>query len=408
MSQIPPGQSNGWIDPYGQVQPGVPPPGYWQASDGRWYPPEAASADTQVVNPPAQQPFTPPSPGAQPHGGGYPGGGAQQGPPPYDTPSGQPSYDYGSAPSQFAPPGGQPSAAPGPYGGSPPGFTSPPQKKSRAGLIAALGALGLLVVGLVGAGIYAIGRGEDDNVATDETGTTESTSVDDTSVDDTSVDDTSVDDSTVGGTNTTGTSAITDDTTETTERTLSGVTTAPGAGEVGGGSGCEIIDDTTILVELVNDGPTTQSYFLTVGFFEGGARLGDTVAIVGNLRPGERTIEETFYFDQSGTECEILEVDGFDVTYDDAALADVSPCQITGVDTFGDIEGELTVTNSGSTTADYSVQLAFVDPAGIRRGSGFANVEAVRAGETAPTDVFTLASPSDGLICEVVGVDRTE
>lgn len=408
MSQIPPGRSNGWIDPYGQVQPGVPPPGYWQASDGRWYPPEAASADTQVVGPPSQQPFTSPSPGGQPPGGGYPegggypgGGGPQQGPPPYDTPSGQPNYDYGAAPNQFNPSGGPPPGAPGAYGGAAAGYTPSPQKKSRGGLIAALGALGLLVVVLAGAGIYALGR-EGENVATDVTSTTETTVLDGRS------DDTSVSDTSVGDTGTTATTTGTGEATETTERTLSGVTSAPGAGQIGGGSGCEIIDDTTILVEFVNDGPTLQSYFLTVGFFEGGTRQGDTVAIVGNLRPGERTIEETFYFDQSGTECEILDVDGFDVSYDDAALGDVSPCAITGVDSFGDLAAELTVTNSGSSTADYSVQLAFVDPAGIRRGSGFANVEAVRAGETAPTDVFTLATATDDLVCEVVGVDRTE
>ncbi len=393
MSQFPPAPSDGWIDPYGQLQPGVPPPGYWQASDGRWYPPDTASADTQVVGPPGGQPYGGPA--------SYPAPGGQ-GAGPYDTPQGQPSYDHAAAPQQFAPPGvPQPGPTGGPgglYGGAPGGYAPTPQK-SRTGLVAALGAVAVLVAILGGAGIYALSRNGDDDIAANATTTTDASSGDTAGGGST--------DTSVGDTGTTAAGAG-DDTTSTSAQSLSGVTTAPGAGQIGNGTGCEIIDDTTLLVEVVNETATIQSYFLTIGFFEDGARLGDTVAIVGNLRPGERTIEETFYFDQSGSECEILETDGFEVGYDDDALADVSPCAITGVSTFGDLESELTVTNSGSGTADYSVQLAFVDSGGIRRGSGFANVEAVRAGETAPTDVFTLAEPADDLVCEVVGVDRTE
>jgi hypothetical protein len=40
MSQIPP-QPGGWVDAYGNLQPGYPPAGFWPASDGRWYPPQA-------------------------------------------------------------------------------------------------------------------------------------------------------------------------------------------------------------------------------------------------------------------------------------------------------------------------------------------------------------------------------
>jgi hypothetical protein len=255
-----------------------------------------------------------------------------------------------------------------------------------------LGVVALAVAGCTGIGVVALARGGDgDNIAGD---TSTTTAVDDEQT------------TSSEGTATTG--GDESSTTETTARTLAGVTTAPGAGSIGDGSGCEIIDDSTIRVELVNDSPATQSFFLTVGFFDGETRLGDTVAIVGNLRPGERTIEDTFYFDQSGSRCEILEADGFEVSYDADALADVSPCEVTGVDSFGDIESELSVTNSGSGTADYSVQLSFVDDGGIRRGTGFANVESVRAGETAPSDVFTVVEAADGLVCEVVGVDRTD
>ena len=395
MSQIPPGQSDGWIDPYGQLQPGFPPPGYWQASDGRWYPPETASADTQVVNPQTQQPFTPPTPaGYEPSAPASGYSGAPQGPPGYDYATG--------AQNQFAAPGpGQPPGAPGaPFGGQPAGFTPGAPKKSRTGLYAVIGVVALAVAGCTGIGVVALARGGDTDVATDATTVTTGEAEGTTQTTDDNTDNTGDTEDTVGGGD--------PETTETTAANLSGVTTAPGAGSVGDGSGCEIIDDTTIRVELVNDSAATQSYFLTVGFFDGDTRLGDTIAIVGNLRAGERTIEDTFYFDQEGSRCEILEADGFEVSYDEAALADVSPCEITGTDTFGDIESELTVTNNGSATSDYSVQLAFIDPEGIRRGTGFANIEAVRAGETAPSDVFTVVEAADGIRCEVIGVDRTD
>ena len=384
MSQIPPGQSDGWIDPYGHLQPGFPPQGYWQASDGRWYPPDTASAETQVVNPqPQPQQFTPPTPGPDPNApGGYPAPGAPQpGPAGYAPPS-APGYEY-------------PGAAPGPYGGPPAGFAPPAPTKNRTGLWVVVGLVALAVAGCTGLGVIALAASDEGEVATtDDAATTTADGADDADPDD------------GDGTATTAAGDNTGETTATTAN-LSGVTTAPGAGDVGGGSGCEIIDDTTIRVEVVNDSASVQSYFLTVGFFDGDTRLGDTVAIVGNLRPGERTIEDTFYFDQSGSRCEILEADGFEVSYDPALLADVSACEITGTDTFGDVESELSVTNSGSGTADYSIQLAFVDGDGIRRGTGFANIESVRAGETAPSDVFTVVESADGLVCEVIGVDRT-
>jgi hypothetical protein len=89
-------------------------PGWWQASDGRWYPP----ADGQPSGaPPAtssQPPAAPPSYGQSP---GAP-------PPPYGRPPGPPP-PYGQPPGA-APPGyGRPPGPPPGYG-PPPGFGPPP------------------------------------------------------------------------------------------------------------------------------------------------------------------------------------------------------------------------------------------------------------------------------------------
>ncbi len=50
---------SGWTDSSGATQSGFPPPGYWQASDGRWYPPQPPSqgwADRAGVTHPGAAP----------------------------------------------------------------------------------------------------------------------------------------------------------------------------------------------------------------------------------------------------------------------------------------------------------------------------------------------------------------
>lgn len=74
-------------------------PGWWQASDGRWYPPEQAPGP--VANPYGPSPGDPPAYGAPPSG--YP--------PAYGAPP--PGYPPGYDPVYGAP-------APGPSGGEPP------------------------------------------------------------------------------------------------------------------------------------------------------------------------------------------------------------------------------------------------------------------------------------------------
>ena len=53
-------------------------PGWWQASDGKWYPPEQAPGAQPTSAPPTTPPTTPPTPGGPSPGGPPPGGYAQQ------------------------------------------------------------------------------------------------------------------------------------------------------------------------------------------------------------------------------------------------------------------------------------------------------------------------------------------
>lgn len=109
-------------------------PGWWQASDGKWYPPETAPAGyepPQTSEPTIQQPVTPPE--------------------------------------QYPPTIAQPATpVPGSPGGPPPAST---QTKSRTPMWIAIGGVALLVVAGIVAAIAMSGDDDDDETATSTTTT---------------------------------------------------------------------------------------------------------------------------------------------------------------------------------------------------------------------------------------------
>ena len=66
------------------------------------------------------------------------------------------------------------------------------------------------------------------------------------------------------------------------------------------------------------------------------------------------------------------------------------------------------MTNSSSKTSDYTIEVAFMNEAGIRSGHGTGFITSVRSGESAPGDLISF-TPAEGVVsCEVVGVIRNE
>ncbi len=183
---------------------------------------------------------------------------------------------------------------------------------------------------------------------------------------------------------------------------------ASGGEEIDDVVSCDRKDAETIVLELVNNSPKTSSYILTIGFFdEAGTRLADESTFVNYLRPGERMIEEQFMFEEQGTSCEVLDAERFAAESIESELAEVSACEIgDSPDVLGSIQASVSATNATPETSDYSIDVAFVDADGVRRGIGSAYVESVRSGETAPTDIFTVLDYAEGYSCEVVAVTR--
>ena len=175
-------------------------------------------------------------------------------------------------------------------------------------------------------------------------------------------------------------------------------------------TGCTRIDEDTIEVELQNSLTESATYWLTVGFYDdANTRLGDTSVFINYVRPGERVIEQSYVFEEDAagaTNCQVLDTDRTADSHDQELLAAASACTITGEDFAGDVEGTVSVTNGGTDLSDFSITLAIVGADGVRYGTGNGYVEAVAAGETAPTDFFTTVPYADGQRCDVVSVER--
>ncbi len=184
------------------------------------------------------------------------------------------------------------------------------------------------------------------------------------------------------------------------------------AGETGGAVsddvvGCTMLSPETLELEVINNWPTTSSYTVTIGLFDDdGQRVGDEGAFVSYLRPGERAIIEPLNFEHHRVACESIEVERFAAAAAAAKSAYLGDCEMAPVaGALGLVEAVVTATNGTSTTQDFTIDVAFIDPAGVRRGWGAAAVEALGPGETAVADVSTMTEFSEEYSCDVVGIE---
>jgi hypothetical protein len=169
---------------------------------------------------------------------------------------------------------------------------------------------------------------------------------------------------------------------------------------------CAVIDSEMAQIDLTNSSTELSNFSLVIVFYdEAGSRVGDTTGYISSLRPGERTVEPTYLYDELGATCEVADIDRTAIDTAGADLASGATCTVTGEDFIGSTTAEITVTNTGSTAANFSVEASIVDSEGIRRGSGYTTVEAVQPGETAPSDLFIVNEHDPSYTCEVVYID---
>ncbi len=355
--------SERWLDADGNEQPGTPPPGFVQHPDGRWSAPHI-SAPTPPPASPAPAAGAPTPPPVQPHppaGAAAPTGppmaapvGGVDGPPPATTPSWNPNQVTG---------------------------TPDDSGSSNKPLKILAGVVGAAVIALVGVVLVSqLGDDEDGDDLAAET-TTSMAEV-----------------------------TTTEPTPETTEAETTTTTAADDEGRVSeldrsGGLddvvSCARVADGDLELDVINSSSDISDYWVEVSLLENGTEVGTETVYVNELRPGERTVERAFTFEEAGTECVVTDVDRFDASHEPERLADLGPCEVTGVDFAGDVTATVTVAHDRDGTFDYSIGVALLDADGLRRGSGSASVAGVRPGETAPGEVFTTTDAEGIVSCEV-------
>jgi hypothetical protein len=203
---------------------------------------------------------------------------------------------------------------------------------------------------------------------------------------------------------------------ETEESDAAGATDELGGAtdELGGASDevddvgpCTLTDSQTVTLDITNNSSKQSSYIIDVNFLDAsGMRVGAEPFFVNHIRPGERAVEPSFAFDTAGgTTCEIAEVQRIAAESPDD-ISEVS-CEVTGEDVLGDVSTRLIAANGSSKLSDYFIDMALIRD-GLRFGTGFASIENVRSGESAPGDGFSTADgPAAGVTCDVVYVQRT-
>lgn len=190
------------------------------------------------------------------------------------------------------------------------------------------------------------------------------------------------------------------------EEPAAGESTAAGGDEALDVTECQIIDENTVSFALTNNSSKQSSYIIDANYLDGsGARIGDEPFFVNYIRPGETAVEPSFgVVPDGGVTCEIAEVERFAAESDDD-IGEVT-CAVAGVDFVDDIATELVATNGSSKLSDYLISFAIVRN-DVRVGSGFASIDNVRPGESAPGDGFSsVDGPAEGATCEVVHVTR--
>lgn len=395
--------------------------GWWQASDGRWYPPELhpddgrsqtlpppANEQSEALAPPSIDPLLPPS------------GASQQ----VSSPS---TTSPADEPTEFGPPQAALSGAPPEYGTSAPTATEPttpetePATSNRPGWVPWAIAGGAVAAVIVVLGVIAAfggdGDGGDDAGESPPAPTAGRVDAGDPASTEPAVDDPTAPPPTDPAVNpppaTEPPPAEPGATEPPPSEPAASVTPASTTEKIDASepiddvAPCGLIDDETLVLDVTNQSSGLSSYIIDVVFLDGaGEPVADEPFFVNFVRPGERTVEEAVVFDSGGgASCEIADVQRFDVE-SSGDLSQVT-CEVSGIDFIGDITATFTVSNSSAEMSNYVVSAALVRD-GIRNGTAFGFIENVRPGETAVGDGFsTVPGPVDGVTCEVVQVDRT-
>lgn len=420
---------NSWTDGYGTVHPGAPPDGYWVASDDRWYAPEL-HPDYRMQPTTLSEPTGPSEPIAHAEPVLEPG----QKQAIVREPAGPATFDVTAlesvladletteqaSPSDWAAPtaatAGAETAAPGPTADGPgpvaptatpePSSTNPIADSPGPGNRILTGAVvGILAVLGIGAAAWMAFSGDDETsviagespaiLANADNGDQSSAAESDAQQEFEAVN------AAINGEE----SASSESVEPAADGADAGADASPA---LAGINSCTRIDDQTLAIDMTNVSDETASYLMTVIYTDdAGVRVGDDTAYISSLRPDERTLEAVYVFSDAGTGCEVIDMERYARNGTDG-LADISTCTVRAPEEASFLEADIAVTNSGAATSDYTVEVALVDPDGVRKGWGTAYVEKAPVGEAVAGEIYTTVPYDETYQCEVVAVTRLE
>ncbi len=164
---------------------------------------------------------------------------------------------------------------------------------------------------------------------------------------------------------------------------------------------CTVVDDETIVLQMTNDSGTKLSIAPVVVYYdEAGQRLSDDSYFMSNVRPGEELRVEFSSFGNDGSQCEVVASNSNEPF--EELPADEATCEVTGVDSFDDLEVLFTIQNITSEVGDFDLVGALID-GGVRIGESTAFIAELAPGDSASKQGFSTTEGSpDSVTCEVV------
>lgn len=329
-------------------------PGWWLASDGKWYPPQSEPA------PPPPTPVPPPAPQPQPVG--------------------------------------QPAVTPAPAFQHVPSPVAPPKKGMSGGAIAGL-IVGFLLLSLLGGCVAlvlvarqggekigdAVDRFEDDIGAAIEEGQ-EAVEDGDNPFD--------------GPDDEAGTPAPSGQTTVAPSDDVAEVDPS-GSSDVGA---CRV-DGDSVSVEISNSSAKQSTFWITLALVGSSGEPVEDQTIVAQFLPSGALANygQAIFTDDDVVSCEVTDVERFAAP--SQGLEHDGECVVTGVDSFDDLTADVVLTSGAEETLNTSVSVVFLRD-GVQFGSTSVSIAGVAPGETAPGRLISsIDGPADGVECRVVSVD---
>ena len=168
-----------------------------------------------------------------------------------------------------------------------------------------------------------------------------------------------------------------------------------------------VVDGDELVIRVSNDSDTVLDYWISLVVYADGARSTDTTAFFSSVPPGVTADERLTLFDEPGDACEAVSADGYEPFGDEATESEAT-CEVTGADSFDDVEGVYTVTNNDGTRRDIQMVLGFYDADGTRQGTTVEFADGVDPGASVSNEYITFVDYDPAYTCRVDSIDASD